>query len=253
MAQLPQFTASPIDLDSIADFDGRVTVFLSETGRLSQLARRVNRLMRGALERFGESDRFAKMSAGDAVEMPFPAGMAAQAVQVIRLERKPSQEQARKAGAAIGKALGGSDTLVLQGNQQLAADIALGCALRAYRCLRLSKPLSDVTRWTGGAIRHRRRQPLQRPVDAGWHVGLELCAGDGRRLDLGRLGDERRGGARQRRRACAPADALALNCRGRRAWLAALAAARVDEARRARRAPRALPLHRSRSLQTLHQ
>ena len=133
MAQLPQFTASPIDLDSIADFDGRVTVFLSETGRLSQLARRVNRLMRGALERFGESDRFAKMSAGDAVEMPFPTGMAAQAVQVIRLERKPSQEQARKAGAAIGKALGGSDTLVLLGNQQLAADIALGCALRAYR------------------------------------------------------------------------------------------------------------------------
>ena len=133
MAQLPQFTASPIDLDSIADFDGRVTVFLSETGRLSQLARRVNRLMRGALERFGESDRFAKMSAGDAVEIPFPTGMAAQAVQVIRLERKPSQEQARKAGAAIGKALGGSDTLVLLGNQQLAADIALGCALRAYR------------------------------------------------------------------------------------------------------------------------
>ena len=126
-------TFHPVDLDAIANMEGRIAVFVSESGKLDQCARRVNRYTKGALERFAESEVFADMSAGQAHELSFPMGLMAEAVQVIKLDRRPSVESARKAGAAIGKAHGKSATHVLAGNLQKAAEVALGIALRAYR------------------------------------------------------------------------------------------------------------------------
>ena len=143
MPPLPDFTAAPIDLDAIGGFPGRVVVFLSETGKLDQTARRVNRLTRGALERLAESDRFAKMKPGDSLDMPFPAGMEAAALQVIRLPRKPALADARKAGAAIGKALGEEGALVLLGTLMSPEQVALGCALRAYRYTEMKSESPD--------------------------------------------------------------------------------------------------------------
>ena len=54
------------------------------------MARRVNRLMRGALERFVESETFSRMHEGEARDLAFPSGMAAEAVQVVRLDRRMS-------------------------------------------------------------------------------------------------------------------------------------------------------------------
>ncbi|MEM8592734.1 MAG: leucyl aminopeptidase [Pseudomonadota bacterium] len=120
------------DLDAIAGHEGQVAVFVEESGKLDQTARRVNRLTKGALERFAESEAFADMSEGDGRELSFPSGMEATGLIVVKLGRKPEVSAARKGGASIGKAKRKPSLIVLAGNIHRAADIAEGIALRAY-------------------------------------------------------------------------------------------------------------------------
>ncbi|WP_108262117.1 hypothetical protein [Mangrovicoccus ximenensis] len=77
------------DLELLATFEGRVVTFVTADGRLDQLGRRVNRLTKGALDRAASSPAFAALGMGEALEMGFPSGMAADAVQVVKLGRKP--------------------------------------------------------------------------------------------------------------------------------------------------------------------
>ncbi len=142
----PRFIAT--DLDAIATHAGRIVVILSEPGKLDPGARRVNKLMRGALVRFADSKRFEKMKEGEAVELAFPTGLAAEAVQVLRLSKQAKGEATRKAGAAIGKSLLGKDVLVLAGNRRFADELALGACLRAYEFVdHMSKDAQE-----GGAL-----------------------------------------------------------------------------------------------------
>ncbi len=120
------------DLDSIATAEGRVVVLVPEDARLNIGARRVNRLMKGALARFVASEAFSKLKPGEARDLTSPVGMVAQAVQVVRLERRFDRAACRKAGAAIGASQDGKPVLALVGNQRGVEDIALGAALRAY-------------------------------------------------------------------------------------------------------------------------
>jgi len=122
----------PLDIEQIAGAEGRVVV-LSEGGdRLNKGARRLDRLTRGALKRLVASEAFANLAPGEAVEMAWPAGLAAEAVQVVRTDRKMSADEARKAGGAIGAKALGKDVLVLAGSLRHTAEIALGAMLAAY-------------------------------------------------------------------------------------------------------------------------
>lgn len=130
---------SPIDieivemgLDAIAVAEGRVAAVVDDEGRLGRGGRRVNRLTSGALERLVASEAFSKLKPGEALEMAFPARMAADAVQVVKLPRRSGPAEARKAGAAMGKAMGGKPLLVLAGGARHPGELALGLALRAY-------------------------------------------------------------------------------------------------------------------------
>ncbi len=122
-----------VDLDLIAGFEGRVAVFVPEDGKLDQTARRVNRLTRGAVERAVQSPAWEKLKTGDALELGYPGGLAADAVQIVRLTRKPSVADARAAGVAVAKAKAAKPVLVLAGAIGRAEEIAFGLALRAYR------------------------------------------------------------------------------------------------------------------------
>jgi leucyl aminopeptidase len=132
MTRPPVLSFRATDLDTIADAKGRIVVIVGHTGKLDQMARRVNRLTRGALERFAESDTFGKMAQGEARDLAFPTGLEADAVQIVKLDPKPGVEEARKAGVAIGRGAGRSEVLVLAGRMPRLADVALGAALRAY-------------------------------------------------------------------------------------------------------------------------
>ena len=69
-------------------FPGRIAVFAGPGGVLAPLARKLDRPMRGALARFLASEAFAALKPGDGADLAFPAGLAAEAVQVIRLDLK---------------------------------------------------------------------------------------------------------------------------------------------------------------------
>jgi leucyl aminopeptidase len=120
------------DIERLAELEGRIAVIVPPTGKLDQAGRRLNRLMRGALERFVDGEAFAKMKEGDARDLAFPSGMMAEAVQVVKLDRKPEAATARKAGAAIGKAAGGKAVTVLPRLARGLGEIALGAVLRDY-------------------------------------------------------------------------------------------------------------------------
>jgi leucyl aminopeptidase len=120
------------DLAALAEMPGRIAV-LAEPGQPpGQGFRRLDRLTRGALSRAVASEAFGKLKPGEGMELAWPAGLAAEAVQILRLPKKADQAQARKAGAAAGKAHGTKPTLVLAEGHARAADIAFGLALRAY-------------------------------------------------------------------------------------------------------------------------
>jgi leucyl aminopeptidase len=132
MTDLPTFILSETSLDQIAEIEGRIVILMPESGKLDQSARRVNRLMRGALERFAESTAFSKMKEGDATDLAFPTGMRADAVQVIRLDLTADPEAERRAGAAIGAGAVKGEVLILAGERKKLEHIMMGCLLKAY-------------------------------------------------------------------------------------------------------------------------
>ncbi|MFC7705030.1 leucyl aminopeptidase [Plastorhodobacter daqingensis] len=133
------------DLAALSTFEGRVVVLSGSTAAV----RRANRATRGALARLLDSEGWQKAKPGEARDLAFPAGLKAEALQVVRLDRRAGAAEARKAGAAIGKALGPQPVLVLAPGITRAAEVAFGLALRAYAFTdhktEETKPLGSVT------------------------------------------------------------------------------------------------------------
>jgi leucyl aminopeptidase len=121
-----------LDLDALAGATGRIAVLAEPDQPTSAGFRKLDRLTRGALARAVASEAFGKLKPGEAMELAWPAGLQAEAVQILRLPKRADVAQARKAGAAVGKAHGTGATLVLAEGHARAADIAFGLALRAY-------------------------------------------------------------------------------------------------------------------------
>ncbi len=122
----------PTDLDALTGAEGKLALLIAPDGRLDQGGRRVNRALRGALTRLLDSPAWAKLQPGEGVAMAWPAGVAASDVMAVKLARRPSVEQARKAGASLAKFKGSDALTVAAGTTQRIAELALGLALRAY-------------------------------------------------------------------------------------------------------------------------
>jgi len=118
-------------LDEIGSVEGRIAVFVPAEGNLDQGARRLNRLTRGAVERLRE-DKAEDASLGTVFSLSYPAGVAAEAVDVVILPRRCSVEDARKAGAGLGKVRDNAALTVLAGTNPKAAEFAFGIAMRDY-------------------------------------------------------------------------------------------------------------------------
>lgn len=125
------FSFVETSIDGLKETEGRIAVFVPLEGNLDQGARRINRLTRGALDRLRES-KADSAKVGDIFSLSFPAGIAAEAIDVVILPRRCSIEEARKAGAALGKARGKAALTVLAGNNPKAAQIVFGIAMRDY-------------------------------------------------------------------------------------------------------------------------
>lgn len=125
-----QFRA--VDLDALPRLAGRVVALADSASGLGAGLRRLDRQTKGALSRMLASEAFDRLKPGEGLEMAFPAGLSCDALQVIRLPKRADAAQARKAGGAIGRALTHSGTTVLAEGHAQAAEIAFGCAMRAY-------------------------------------------------------------------------------------------------------------------------
>ncbi|MFC4733204.1 leucyl aminopeptidase [Salipiger abyssi] len=132
MTDLRKISFAETDLDALKDAVGRVAVFVNGEGQLGRGARRLNRLTKGAVARAVEGEGWEKRASGDVLSLAFPAGMAAEAVDIVKLERRPDVAAARKAGAAIAKVAGSSAVTVLGDTQTRLAETVMGLALRGY-------------------------------------------------------------------------------------------------------------------------
>lgn len=132
MTQTPALQFRATEIEGLAQTQGRIAAFADVGAPLSLGLRRLDKLSRGAVARAFGSDAFGRLKPGEALDLAFPSGLKAEAVQLIRLPKKATVAQARKAGAAIGRSLSPVATLVLAEGHPMAAEIAFGLAMRAY-------------------------------------------------------------------------------------------------------------------------
>ncbi len=128
-----QINFSETSLNDIAKLEGKIAIFLNDKGSMDATTRKVNTLSKGAIARFAASAAFQKMKSGAGHVISFPAGLKCDAVQVIKLDKKPSQRAARGAGVAIAMFKDAEPLHVLAGGNSKSADISLGLALRSYK------------------------------------------------------------------------------------------------------------------------
>ncbi len=124
--------ATTTDLDALKTFDGVVAVLVGEDGRLDPAGRRVNRLTRQAVAKAVAGAKFEKLKLGQALTLNFPAGMAADALMLVKLGKRADRPTCRKAGAAVALGLGSKPGLVACGTLRHPDALAEGIALRSY-------------------------------------------------------------------------------------------------------------------------
>ena len=121
-----------VDTDALASVKGRLAV-LAEPGQpLSPAGRRLDRLTRGAVGRAVASAAFDRLKPGEALDLAWPSGLEAEVLHLIRLPKKATIAEARKAGAALGRVMAEAPALMLAEAHPMAAEIAFGLAMRAY-------------------------------------------------------------------------------------------------------------------------
>lgn len=120
------------DPEALAGREGAIAVFAAPDGKLEPTGRKVNGLTKKAVARAVESGAFEKLKDGEAMTLAYPVGLEATMVIVVKLPRRPSVEQARKAGASIAKVRGDAAVLILGGTMAHMTQVAYGVALRGY-------------------------------------------------------------------------------------------------------------------------
>lgn len=91
------------DLTDLAARSGAIAVCVTPDGKLDQGARKINALTKKAVATAAESEAFEKAKAGEVLTLSFPVGLAAEAVLIVKLGRRPSVEDARKAARPLPK------------------------------------------------------------------------------------------------------------------------------------------------------
>jgi len=118
------------DMAALRTHPGTVVVFADST--LDPSARALDRSLRGALGRVLADESWAKVKPAQTVTLNWPAGIAARAVLLVRLPRRSSADEARRAGAAIAKVLDDKGALIAARSVRPLAALTQGIALRAY-------------------------------------------------------------------------------------------------------------------------
>jgi leucyl aminopeptidase len=133
MTSLTPVTFIETDIERLGAYAGRIAILVDGDGKLDIAGRRVNRLSKGAVKRALEAKVEAGLKEGEVFTLAYPAGMAADAIEVVCLPRNASVEKARAAGAALGRQRGKANLLVATGPARRVAHLVLGAVLRDYQ------------------------------------------------------------------------------------------------------------------------
>jgi leucyl aminopeptidase len=139
-----QTAFAAVDAGALGQIAGRIALFVAPDGTMDPVTRRLDRLTRGAIARLAKGEAFAKAKAGSGHVLAYPAGIAAEAVQVVKLARRPAPADARLAGAAVAGFNARAPLTVLAASQGRVADVALGLDLRAYDFAEYRAPDKDA-------------------------------------------------------------------------------------------------------------
>lgn len=159
MNQPVEISFTSTETEGLAARQGRIAILVAEGGRLPA---GLPRAARDAASRALASETWKGLKPGKSMDLAFPAGMTAEALQLVSLPRRCDVDVARKAGAAIGAKLGKSGVTVLSGDHPRSPDIALGLALRAYEfsAYKSKKPdLGDEPAPARGTVTFMHRDP----------------------------------------------------------------------------------------------
>ncbi|NEY89178.1 leucyl aminopeptidase [Tabrizicola oligotrophica] len=132
MNQPVALTFTETNLETLGQTAGLLALVADGAAPATPAARKLDRVTRGMLARALASADWTKLKPGEALSLAFPPGLAAEALMLVKLPRKADAAQARKAGAAVGRALGPAGALVVTETHPQAAEISFGLALRAY-------------------------------------------------------------------------------------------------------------------------
>jgi leucyl aminopeptidase len=162
VTDLTPITFAPTDLARVTTDGGRVAMFMAPDGALDPAGRRADAALRKGLRRLAGTPAWDKMKTGDGVELLIPGGMTAEALVVVKLPRKATQDEARRAGATLARMRGDGDLAVHAGALVRVADLALGLTLRSYAfTARKSAPVAAQ-----GAVTILCADPAR--AEAGW-------------------------------------------------------------------------------------
>ena len=144
MTDLRKVSFGVVDLDGLAEAGGRIAALCPAEVKMSPGLRRLNRLTKGAVERALQSEAWGELKQGDAMSLAYPAGVAAEGIDLVKLERRPDVADARKAGASIAKAAGDKSVTLIAESVARPAEIAMGLVLRSYRYTAQKSQPADV-------------------------------------------------------------------------------------------------------------
>ncbi|SCM68387.1 leucyl aminopeptidase [Donghicola eburneus] len=119
------------ETDALDAVEGRIAVFVGPDGQLDVLARRVNRLSKGAIAKAVGDEKWAKRKTGEVVTLSYPAGNA-KAIDIVVLDKKAGVDESRKAGAALARARGTDSAVLCAARLKHPEEVALGAVLRTY-------------------------------------------------------------------------------------------------------------------------
>ncbi|GAB1480682.1 leucyl aminopeptidase [Paracoccaceae bacterium] len=122
----------PLDVEALPSATGRIALLSAGDAPATPAARKLDRLTRGAVKRALASEGWARLKAGEGLDLAFPAGLQAEALQIVKLPRRATVAEARKAGSTLARGLSDKATLVLAEAHARAADVSFGLAMRAY-------------------------------------------------------------------------------------------------------------------------
>ncbi|EYD73717.1 leucyl aminopeptidase [Limimaricola hongkongensis] len=151
MSRTPRIDFLPHDADTLFATPGRIAVFVGPDGPESAVARGLDERTGGALSRLASGARWGRAKTGEVIEIAVPAGLAAEAVLVVRHDAEADRLAMRRMGGAIAAAAGRGELTILASELRHADEVALGVALRAYRFDAHQKP--DATEAPDGQVR----------------------------------------------------------------------------------------------------